>query len=228
MRVSSESITKQVQQTYDRIGVYFSATRQKVWPEMPMYLKKIKPNQRVLDLGCGNGRLLTGIRVKIDYIGVDFSQTMINEAQRLHQGARFTVGDITKPEVWRGLGKYDVIFCVAVLHHIPTKEMQIQIFKNIKKHLKSGGSVCLSVWNLWNYKYLRYHLRSWRDKLINWRWLRVPFQKNENRFCFGFDKGYLGRLAKLSGLNVRETVYWKKDGRKGNFFNGANLWIWLE
>jgi hypothetical protein len=48
-----------------------------------------------------------------------------------------------------------MLFCVAVLHHIPEREQQVYIVKT--KHLK-GWFLYLTVWNLWQEKYLQYQV----------------------------------------------------------------------
>jgi len=48
-------------------------------------MEYIEPGQKVLDLGCGNGRLLNALKdKKIDYIGVDNSEKLLLEAQTLY------------------------------------------------------------------------------------------------------------------------------------------------
>lgn len=195
---------------------------------MPIYLKNIKSGDRILDLGCGNGRLLKGIEQEVKYTGVDFSATLIDEAKKIHPGKMFVCGDITKDETWKDLGKFDVIYSVAVLHHIPTRDLQLKIIDKMAEHLEDGGRIYLSVWNLWQTRFLKDHLSSMKEKIQNWRWLKVPFQKSERRFCFAFDPGYIKRLVKGTGLSVVEINYWTKEGKSGNILNGANLWVVLE
>ena len=54
---------------YDEIGTHFSRTRQKTygnasssnWPITDVYLNKLQSGQSVLDIGCGNGKLVSGL-----------------------------------------------------------------------------------------------------------------------------------------------------------------------
>ena len=183
-------IVKGVRQFYDEAGEYFSKTRQKsygekgnsTWVELRPYLKKLKKDDKVLDLGCGNGRLLTGIKRKVDYLGIDFSKTLVGEAKRLHKGKKFVVADISKPEAWAKLPQYDAIFCVATLHHVPERKQQLYIMRKFKKHLKESGFACITVWNLLQKRYLGNHMRNLGLKMQNPRWLKVPFAGNWERF----------------------------------------------
>jgi SAM-dependent methyltransferase len=69
----------------------------------------IPPGLRLLDLGCGTGRLLASLRPQRG-VGVDFSPAMVEEARRRHPSLEFHVGDIEEPSVLQGLGgPFDVI-----------------------------------------------------------------------------------------------------------------------
>jgi 2-polyprenyl-3-methyl-5-hydroxy-6-metoxy-1,4-benzoquinol methylase len=143
---SDNDIIKGVQDFYNQAGVHFSRTRQKKygsgssnWIVTDEYLAKLMPKQSVLDLGCGNGKLVTGLPEYVTYIGTDFSETLLDEARALHPKYEFRYGDVLDPNDWIKLGQYDAVFCVAVLHHIPSRDNQLYVLKEIKKHLKPGG-----------------------------------------------------------------------------------------
>jgi len=54
---------------------------------------------KLLDVGCGNGRLLASLSTKLgsfEYLGVDASLGMIEEAKKLHPEHTFTVCDMRK------------------------------------------------------------------------------------------------------------------------------------
>ena len=176
-----------------------------MWPEVVPYINLLKKGDKVLDVGCGNGRLLTAINKEITYTGFDFSETLINEARSLHPENDFRLKDVL--ETWGELGKYEAIFCIAVLHHIESREKQLDALVKIRQHLKKDGFAYLSVWNLWQSNYLKWHLRSLLTKRNHWRWLYVPFQKKYQRFCFAFDKRYLEKLLKDAGLRTEKIFY---------------------
>jgi SAM-dependent methyltransferase len=70
----------------------------------------IRPGLRVLELGCGQGDLLARLE-PVRGIGIDFSPSMIEAAQRRHPDLDFRLGDIEDGEVIRMLGTepFDVI-----------------------------------------------------------------------------------------------------------------------
>jgi len=111
-------------------------------------LPDIKDGDRVLDLGCGNGRLVDLLAVKkIKYIGVDNSRGLIKQAKEYHPKEKFKVKDALK------LGyknEFDVIITSAVLNHMPDNESRRLFLKNVYQALKPGGYFMMSNWNMWN------------------------------------------------------------------------------
>src|SRR6266436_5534221 len=80
------------------------------------YLKfQIREGARVLELGCGTGDLLAALKPSFG-VGVDFSQSMIDEARKSHSDLTFFVGDIEDPAFVRSLpGPFDIIVLVDTL-----------------------------------------------------------------------------------------------------------------
>lgn len=225
-------IRSQVQQFYNEAGGYFSKTRQKTyggkdatWVEVRSFIKNLPSKASVLDLGCGNGRLLTGLPENIHYTGVDFSTTLLGIARKLHPTRRFIYGDISKPSVWREIGeaRYDAIFSIATLHHIPERSQQLYILRQVRKKLRKNGLVYISVWNLWQWRYLNFQLKSIRMKTRNIRWVNIPFANKWERFCFSFDKSYMRELVNNAGLKIEKIYYADKMGEKSEVRSGKNL-----
>lgn len=69
----------------------------------------VPPGQRVLDLGCGDGRLIASLDPR-EGVGVDFSAAMVAEARLQHPQLTFVEGDIEDAEVIDDLeGPFDFI-----------------------------------------------------------------------------------------------------------------------
>jgi len=219
---NASDIMSQVVKVYDAIGSDFSRTRQKTygngkstnWPVTDRYLAKLKTGQSVLDIGCGNGKLITGLPSGVTYLGTDFSETLIKEARKLHPEHEFHTGNVAEESHWKGLGKYDEIFAVALLHHIPTVEKQLFVLKQMKEHLNSHGFVYLTVWNLWQEKFLQYQMEDHFE---------IPFNKHWKRYCVAYDVASLSELADQAGLKVEEIFYADRAGNKTDMVSGENL-----
>lgn len=71
----------------------------------------VSPGLRILDLGCGTGRLLAELHPS-SAVGIDFSVGMIEEARKLHPEFEFLLGDVEDPGIISGL---DAAFDVIIL-----------------------------------------------------------------------------------------------------------------
>jgi trans-aconitate 2-methyltransferase len=93
-----------------------------------------KAGERILDLGCGTGRLTNDIAaIGTDVVGIDASSEMIAEARRLYPALRFEVADAREFAVE---APCDAVFSNAVLHWIRPPE---QVAARIQAALKPGG-----------------------------------------------------------------------------------------
>jgi len=114
----AEKILEENKKIYQLIADKFSATRYRNWSEIKELVKYVKTGDRILDLGCGNGRLYKLLEDKnIDYTGIDSSQKLIDIARFQFSKAKFLLGDALSLPFKKQ--KFDVIFAIAFLHHIP-------------------------------------------------------------------------------------------------------------
>jgi len=97
----------------------------------------------VLDAGCGAGtksRYLAGKGLAVT--GIDFSEKMIEIAQREVPDATFRVADFTDPATLTGT--YDGIFMQAALLHVPRARASVCI-AGLSQHLHTGGYFYVAV-----------------------------------------------------------------------------------
>mgnify|MGYP001616514072 CR=1 FL=1 len=197
-------LKEDVKKTYDLIGLRFSATRPHLSPEVISLLPALPPKAQVLDLGCGNGVLLTAFDRRslgeggpIDYTGIDFSPVLLHQASGLHPVGKFVLADIARKETWNNLGQFDLIVALALFHHLPSPDDHIKLLQNIKQHLNPTGSVLISVWNLNRPKFDRYRLDS--------KHLSIPFHNGPKRDFYAFSEDELSKLAKQAGFSDIKT-----------------------
>src|SRR6266540_6027951 len=139
---------------YTRFGDSFSATRHRIQPGVRRVLAMLKGDESILDLGCGNGELARELARRGhrgSYLGVDFSLPLLQHAESQPEGvavapwrhfsARFVQADLTKLSTFSDQlsapGGWSVITAFAVLHHIPSMELRLDILRIVYQLLKT-------------------------------------------------------------------------------------------
>ena len=206
----AQYLSNKTKEDYNLIAEEFSSTRQNIWPETQSLLDKhYVSGEKVLDLGCGNGRYFGYFKKKdVNYFGTDNSEKLIEIAKSRYPGIDFQVTD--------GLGLpfsdnfFDKIFSIAVLHHIPSKELRIQFLREAKRVLKPGGSLILIVWNFRKVKEFYLIFKSTILKLLGLSKLDFgdfmePWGKKTKRYYHYFLKNELICLVKKAGFEIKES-----------------------
>ncbi|MDA2936422.1 class I SAM-dependent methyltransferase [Patescibacteria group bacterium AH-259-L05] len=212
----AQKILQKNKQDWEAIAEKFSGTRQYIWSELTSLIKYVKDDDTVLDLGCGNGRLLELFKGRnVEYVGIDNSEKLIEIARQRSSKFKtyglkfdFVVGDAL--DLPPKLKQFDVILAIAVFHHIPSKELRIQFLQNCWRVLKSNGFIIITVWNLYQTGLLfKYH--TWpmifghRLKGLDFKDVFIPFQlpdRDIKRYYHTFTRSELKRLIKKAGFKV--------------------------
>jgi len=181
----------------------FSQTRRYFWKEIELIKKYMPVTGKLLDLGCGNGRLIEMLGQKtlndLQYTGVDFSENMLSEARKLHPNNNFILGDALNIPLKDN--SFDVITSIAVLHHVPSKEFRKKFFEECARVLKKDGVLIITVWNLWQKKFLPKILKSAVTMDFGDLWLTFGENK-KRRYLHALSKRELKKLAKNSGFKI--------------------------
>lgn len=212
MRPSTANhLSKAVLDFYESTADAFDRSRQKTWEDFDFFTPYLKKNAHVLDVGCGNGRLLNYLRPFSfqSYFGIDPAARLLKKARAQHPSRfiHFRVGDFFDiPKMSRS---FDAIFCIAVLHHVPSRERQIQALRNLLPLMTQNGLLYLSVWNLYRWRYFRYFLKAFFASIATFgdrfpKDLFVPWGKQNRRwrYCHAFSSRELLNLIKASGFEV--------------------------
>lgn len=231
---TAQKILEKTKQDYEQLAEEFSDTRINLWPELQELAKYIKGGDKILDLGCGNGRLFELLKNRpVEYAGVDSCQKLIELARIQYpvssiENPKFVVADATDLP-FKG-NELDVIFAIALLHHIPSEELRLKVLKNCYRVLRHGGLLILTVWNLWQPKLLwRYKIWpmifGWRPKKLNWKDVFIPWKAHGGtvyRYYHAFCKNELKNLIQRANFEIIDSYYVRK-GQKVNWLNGFNL-----
>jgi SAM-dependent methyltransferase len=99
----------------------------------------------LLDVGCGDGRLLHELYKQIPdkrLVGLDYTDKSIQMARHLNPDIQFIQGDITTSEQVKE--KFDIITAVEVLEHIPPDDLP-RFVSGIAGHLVPEGRFIITV-----------------------------------------------------------------------------------
>jgi len=211
-----------VKRNYDKIAVDFDTTRKKyLWPELIKLTEPIKDGDKILDVGCGNGRLIEALKnKKINYLGVDNSEKLIEAAQINYKltinNYEFKVADILELDKIPDKD-FDYVFCIAVFHHLPGEDLTIEALRQMKNKLKPGGKIIITTWNFWSKdKFRRLILKYGLLKIIGknqfnfgdilFDWKNNKGEKISQRYYHAFTKNELKKLAVRAELKI-EKLY---------------------
>ena len=215
---------------YTRFGNSFSVTRHRIQPGVRRVLKSLKGDEDILDLGCGNGwfaRELAERGHRGSYLGLDFSLPLLRDAESILKTfpAIFMKVDITKLSVISDqlliTDNWSLITSFATLHHIPSRELRLDILRTIRQLLKPDGLFIHSNWQFLKSEKLRSRIQDWskaglspddvdaNDYLLDWR------SGGEGlRYVHHFDEAELSELAQVTSFQIKDVFY--SDGKTGN------------
>jgi len=209
-----------VKKNYEEIADEFNETRKKpLWPMILEIVQRTRDGDRILDVGCGNGRLLNAFaEKKIDYLGVDASQRLIKLAQENFPERKFTMCDILDLGDLPDYG-FNQVYSIAVLHHLPGRDLRVAALRQLKNKTKDDGLIIISVWNMWRdeekrkriWKFFLFKLigknnMDFGDALFDW----IGADKNmvSQRYYHAFTRRELKSIVREAGLKIDE---FKKD-----------------
>lgn len=215
---------------YTRFGDSFSATRHRIQPGVRRVLDVLTGDESILDLGCGNGELARELSKRGhrgSYLGADFSLPLLREAESQPEGftAKFMEVDLTKLSAFSdqlsSASHWSLITCFAVLHHIPSTELRLNMLQTVRQLLRPDGKFIHSNWQFLNSERLKARIQPWEavaispseveagDYLLDWR------SGGEGlRYVHHFTESELNDLAGATGFQVVKTF--SSDGETGD------------
>lgn len=128
---------------------------------------------RVLDLGCGNGRLLAHLaserHVISTFVGTDSCAPLIELARARYAGAgiRFERAELFDDAGLPALpdGLFDVVALMGVLHHVPDEQARRALVHAAFERVAPGGRLVLTVWRFENDSRLSKRKLPWPESI---------------------------------------------------------------
>lgn len=211
---------------YQTFADAFASTRRRLQPGAQRAVQTVIPSSSVLDLGCGAGELARALAKRGhhgNYLGVDASPPLLELARQRapFPWAKFQVADLARDDWASDLAeRFNRVFLLAVLHHIPGDELRIRLLENLATVLAANGSVTLSVWDFDKSPRMRKRVVPWNvaglspaevdsgDYLLDWRHGGLGL-----RYVHLFSEDELSALATRTGFRIVDR--YRSDGEGG-------------
>ena len=221
-------LIKKTKEDYNKIAKDYSKKRKFLTEDLKFLAKKAKEGERILDLGCGDGRFFKLLKErKIDYYGIDLSEKMIELAKKKFPQGKFFLFDGKKIPFPNDF--FDRVFCLAVFHHIPSKKFREDFLLEIKRVLKKGGVLHLTVWYLWHKKRIwkiflkTLFLKIFKKTPLDFFDIFLPWKDSQGkilaqRYLHLFRKKELLFLAKKVGFHEIKISFLKRGKKEKNLY----------
>jgi len=108
---------------------------------LPAFLDLVPPGSRVLDVGCGEGRLSRALRRRgHDVVGIDVAPRLIELALQSDPGGNYRVAQAE--ELPLADGEFDVVIAFNVLMNVDDPATAV---REAARVLRRGGRLCASI-----------------------------------------------------------------------------------
>jgi ubiquinone/menaquinone biosynthesis C-methylase UbiE len=89
------------------------------------------PAGKILDVGCGTGKMLRSVQGDYEKFGLDISERLIEQARQQDSDSRYKVGDSNSLPY--DSGSFDLVMCHSVLHHLSNPSKTIEEIVRVAK-----------------------------------------------------------------------------------------------
>lgn len=199
-------ILDKTRQDYNLIAESFSRSREFLWEDLKSLSQYISKGDKILDLGCGNGRLFELFKANF-YTSSSFN--------------------LPFPDNY-----FDKVFSIAVFHHIPSKELRLEFLKEVQRVIKHQGSFVFSIWNAWKAKdksnlmrIIKYgFLKLIGGTKLDFKDILYP-RGNKFFYYHFFTLNELKKLLKESSFKIKKYWFVVEKGQHANTYMVVNnLW----
>ena len=218
----------------------FCATRRRAWGGQRRIADGLPSRPlRILDVGCGDGRLLAALRAARgpvdDYIGVDASPPLLEAARLRWPDAAFETVDLVERDPARALsaGPFDIVGAFGLMHHVPGVAQRRALICALADRLADDGRLVITVWRFADRERFRRRCRPWPptldaddldpgDHLLAWG----PIEGGSARYCHHADDEEVAAWLADAGLEAVEQFEADGQGDRQNLYIIARPHRW--
>jgi trans-aconitate 2-methyltransferase len=193
--------------TWDPVDYAKSSSTQYTWAKELLSKIKLNGDEKILDVGCGDGKITAEIANAVPnglVVGIDSSPEMINYAKdnyelETYPNLKFMLMSADEINIHE---KFDLVFSNAALHWVKNQE---PVIKGIAECLEKNGKIIISCGGKGNAS----DVMSVLDTMItdnNWN---QYFQTDFHPYYFSSDKDYESWLQKYGFRNFQVNLVQK-------------------
>lgn len=197
------------------------SSAQEKWADALISGLKLKGNERILDIGCGDGKITAKMAARVPdgwVMGIDSSSDMIDFARKRfspsqHPNLRFELGDALSLDFDN---EFDLVTSFACLHWVRD---HLTVLRGVTRSLRPGGRLLFQCGGRGNAGEL---MNLTEDLIKESRWSRY-FRGFEFPYYFYGPEGYHAWLEQAGLEEIRVALVPKEMVQQGTI--GLEGWI---
>jgi tRNA (uracil-5-)-methyltransferase TRM9 len=153
-----------IREVYNKISNDFDDTRYRVWTCTSRFMDPLEKGLNGLEVGCGNGKNILYRKDDLNIKGIDICDKLVDICKK--KNLDVIQGNMTSLPY--SDESFDFVYCIAVLHHLKTKEERIQALNEIFRVCKKGGKIFVLVWAFEQEENSKRKFKT-QDELVSWK-----------------------------------------------------------
>lgn len=194
---------ERVKNVYEEIADHFDQTRPFQWPWITDFIQNSDSNsglskKTVLDIGCGNGRNMMGYR-NANVFGIDNCFRFVDICKKKGLFVNYAnMVNIPFPTDY-----FDHLICIAAFHHLASPERRKQALLEMRRIIKPGGTMLLSVWSIRQPEKAKIKFSKFGDTIVPWN----KYGKVYERYYYIFENQEIYDLFIETGWSI-DNHHW--------------------